>query len=181
MIPKVQIPNLRLRLGFQTWIPNLDSHARTPNRGSKPAFQTGIPNLIDSGTMTLSQLQKTIERYFAEGPGAIGDPAAMTAFLSLRAAIENGEVRAASPDPGSPAGWQVNAWVKQGILLGFRIGSLQEAPAAGFSFVDKDTYPIRHFVPADGVRLVPGGSSVRAGAYVARGVVCMPPDRKSVV
>jgi 2,3,4,5-tetrahydropyridine-2-carboxylate N-succinyltransferase len=125
--------------------------------------------------MTLSQLQKTIERYFAEGPDAIGNPAAMTAFLSLRAAIENGEARAASPDPGAPAGWRVNAWVKQGILLGFRIGSLQEAPAAGFSFVDKDTYPIRHFAPTDGVRLVPGGSSVRAGAYVARGVVCMPP------
>ncbi len=125
--------------------------------------------------MTLSQLQKTIERYFAEGPGAIGNPAAMTAFLSLRAAIESGEVRAASPDPGSPAGWRVNSWVKQGILLGFRIGSLQEAPAAGFSFVDKDTYPIRHFAPADGVRLVPGGSSVRAGAFLARGVVCLPP------
>ena len=125
--------------------------------------------------MTLSQLQKTIERHYANGPGAIGDPAAMTAFLMLRAAIENGEVRAASPDPASPAGWRVNAWVKQGILLGFRIGSLQEVPAAGFSFVDKSTYPVRHFAPNDGVRLVPGGSSVRAGAYVARGVVCMPP------
>jgi 2,3,4,5-tetrahydropyridine-2-carboxylate N-succinyltransferase len=125
--------------------------------------------------MTPSQLQKTIERHFAEGPGAIGDPAAMTAFLLIRAAIEKGEVRAASPDPASPSGWRVNSWVKQGILLGFRIGSLQEVPAAGFSFVDKGTYPIRHFKPNDGVRLVPGGSSVRAGAYVARGVVCMPP------
>ena len=125
--------------------------------------------------MTLTQLQKTIERHFAAGPAAIGDPAAMTAFLTLRAAIEAGEVRAAAPDPEAPTGWRVNAWVKQGILLGFRLGVLQEFPAAGLSFVDKGTYPVRHFNSADGVRIVPGGSSIRAGAYVARGVVCMPP------
>jgi 2,3,4,5-tetrahydropyridine-2-carboxylate N-succinyltransferase len=125
--------------------------------------------------MTISQLQKTIERCFSAGPGAIGDEAAMTAFLTLRAAIESGEVRAASPDADSPTGWRVNAWVKQGILLGFRLGVLEEFPAAGFSFVDKATYPVRHFTSADGVRIVPGGSSVRAGAFVARGVVCMPP------
>ena len=125
--------------------------------------------------MNLTQLQKMIERYFAAGPGAIGDENAMTAFLVLRAALESGEVRAASPDSGSPSGWRVNAWVKQGILLGFRLGVLEEFPAAGFSFVDKSTYPARHFGSGDGVRVVPGGSSVRAGAYVARGVVCMPP------
>jgi 2,3,4,5-tetrahydropyridine-2-carboxylate N-succinyltransferase len=125
--------------------------------------------------MNLTQLQETIERYFAAGPGALGDESAMAAFLLLRAALERGEVRAASPDAGSPSGWRVNAWVKQGILLGFRLGVLQELPAAGFSFVDKSTYPVRHFGAADGVRVVPGGSSVRAGAYVARGVVCMPP------
>jgi len=125
--------------------------------------------------MTLTQLQKTIERHFAAGPAAIGDPAAMTAFLTLRAAIEAGEVRAAAPDPEAPTGWRVNAWVKQGILLGFRLGVLQEFPAAGLSFVDKGTYPVRHFNSADGIRVVPGGSSIRDGAYVARGVVCMPP------
>ena len=130
--------------------------------------------------MNLSQLQTTIERHFAAGPSAIGDHSAMAAFLSLRAALESGELRAASPDPASPTGWRVNAWVKQGILLGFRLGVLHDFPAGelsfpGLSFVDKDTYPIRHFTPADGVRLVPGGSSIRAGAYVARGVVCMPP------
>jgi 2,3,4,5-tetrahydropyridine-2-carboxylate N-succinyltransferase len=125
--------------------------------------------------MTNSQLEKTIERHFAAGPSAIGDPAATSAFALLRAAIETGEVRAASPDPASPSGWRVNAWVKQGILLGFRLGYLQEFPAGGLSFVDKHTYPIRHFGPADGVRVVPGGSSIRAGAFVARGVVCMPP------
>jgi 2,3,4,5-tetrahydropyridine-2-carboxylate N-succinyltransferase len=106
----------------------------------------------------------------------------MTAFLALRAALETGEVRAASPDTASPSGWRVNAWVKQGILLGFRLGVLEEFPApelsvrgSGLSFVDKSTYPVRHFAAADGVRVVPGGSSVRSGAYVARGVVCMPP------
>jgi 2,3,4,5-tetrahydropyridine-2-carboxylate N-succinyltransferase len=125
--------------------------------------------------MNIAQLQKTIERYFSSGPGAIGDDSAMTSFQLLRAALESGEVRAASPDATSPTGWRVNAWVKQGILLGFRLGSLVEMPPVGFSFVDKSTYPVRRFGVADGVRVVPGGSSVRSGAYVARGVVCMPP------
>jgi 2,3,4,5-tetrahydropyridine-2-carboxylate N-succinyltransferase len=125
--------------------------------------------------MNNTQLQKNIERYFAAGPGAIGDEAAMTCFLVLRTALEDGAVRAASPDAASPSGWRVNPWVKQGILLGFRLGVLREFFADGLSFVDKSTYPVRHFSADDGVRVVPGGSSVRAGAYVARGVVCMPP------
>jgi 2,3,4,5-tetrahydropyridine-2-carboxylate N-succinyltransferase len=130
--------------------------------------------------MSLTQLQQEIERHFASGAAAASDPAAMTAFLALRSALESGEVRAASPYSASPTGWRVNAWVKRGILLGFRLGALEEMPAAGLSFpglsfVDKDTYPARRFTAADGVRVVPGGSSVRAGAYVSRGVVCMPP------
>ncbi|MGA9671826.1 MAG: 2,3,4,5-tetrahydropyridine-2,6-dicarboxylate N-succinyltransferase [Terracidiphilus sp.] len=125
--------------------------------------------------MSLAQLQKSIERHFADGPAAIGEPSAMTAFQSLRAALESGEVRSASPDPTAPTGWRVNAWVKQGILLGFRLGVLEESAAGRFSFVDKNTYPVRHFTTADGIRVVPGGSSIRAGAYVARSVVCMPP------
>ena len=125
--------------------------------------------------MTVNELQTTIELHFAAGPAAIGNPDAMTAFLALRAALESGELRSASPDPAAPTGWRVNAWVKQGILLGFRLGVLEELPAVGFSFVDKHTYPARHFSAGDGVRVVPGGSSVRSGAYVARGVVCMPP------
>ena len=131
---------------------------------------------------SIQQLQESIERHFAAGPSAIGDPAAMTAFLSLREALERGQVRSASPDPASPTGWRVNPWVKQGILLGFRLGTLEEMPAGGPTFpvgtlvyVDKHTYPARHFTAADGIRLVPGGSSVRAGAYLARSVVCMPP------
>jgi 2,3,4,5-tetrahydropyridine-2-carboxylate N-succinyltransferase len=125
--------------------------------------------------MTSTQLQNAIERHFAAGPNAIGDQSAMAVFLLLREALESGEVRAASPDASSLTGWRVNAWVKRGILLGFRLGVLKEFPAAGFSFVDKSTFPVRHFGSADGVRVVPGGSSVRAGAYVARSVVCMPP------
>jgi 2,3,4,5-tetrahydropyridine-2-carboxylate N-succinyltransferase len=125
--------------------------------------------------MTLSQLQNAIERYFAAGPGAIGDDPALRTFLVLRAALESGEVRAASPDADAPCGWRVNAWVKRGILLGFRLGVLKEYSAAGLSFVDKSTFPVRQFGSGDGVRLVPGGSAVRSGAYVARSVVCMPP------
>ena len=93
----------------------------------------------------------------------------------LRAALESGELRSASPDPASPTGWRVNAWVKQGILLGFRLGVLEDIPAGGLSFVDKHTYPVRRFTASDGIRIVTGGSSVRSGAYVARGVVCAPP------
>jgi 2,3,4,5-tetrahydropyridine-2,6-dicarboxylate N-succinyltransferase len=125
--------------------------------------------------MNISQLQKLIERYFSAGPPAIGDPSAMNVFVEFRGTLERGEVRSASPDPEAPAGWRVNVWVKQGILLGFRLGALADASIGGFPFVDKNTYPVRHFAASDGVRVVPGGSSVRAGAYVARGVVCMPP------
>jgi len=125
--------------------------------------------------MPLQQLEEAIEHYFGAGSAAIGDPLAMQAFQELQAALERGEVRAASPDPVAPTGWRVHAWVKKGILLGFRLGTLMDLSGAGFSFVDKHTYPLRHFTADDGVRVVPGGSSVRTGAYVARGVVCMPP------
>src|SRR5215469_9509648 len=125
--------------------------------------------------MNPSQLQKLIERYYSAGPAAIGDASARDVFVEFRGALERGEIRSASPDSEAPGGWRVNVWVKQGILLGFRLGALTDASGSGFSFIDKNTYPVRHFAVADGVRVVPGGSSVRAGAYVARGVVCMPP------
>ena len=125
--------------------------------------------------MSTTELQKSIESHFSAGPAAISDPAAMSAFLALRTALEKGEIRSAAPDPDSPTGWRVNAWVKQGILLGFRLGALEAPPSGGLSFVDKHTYPVQLFQPADGIRVVPGGSSIRAGAYLAKGVVCMPP------
>ncbi len=125
--------------------------------------------------MSLTKLKQSIEQHFAAGAAAANDPAAKAAFLSLRAALEAGEARAAEPYASSPTGWRVNAWVKQGILLGFRVGVLREMPDEGLSFVDRDTFPIRRFGAGDGVRIVPGGSSIRAGAYLARGVICVPP------
>ena len=125
--------------------------------------------------MNPNQLEQAIERHFSAGASAINDPAAVESFLALRGALERGQLRSASPDPATPTGWRVNAWVKKGILLGFRIGTLEDFPAGALSFVEKHTYPVRHFAAAEGVRVVPGGSSIRAGAYVARGVVCMPP------
>jgi 2,3,4,5-tetrahydropyridine-2,6-dicarboxylate N-succinyltransferase len=125
--------------------------------------------------MSIEQLQEAVERHFAAGTAAQRDPSALQAFLELRSALERGEIRAASPAPDSPIGWRVNTWVKKGILLGFRLGVLQDIPSDGLSFVDKNTFPVRQFAAADGVRVVPGGSSVRAGAHLARGVVCMPP------
>ena len=121
----------------------------------------------------MSTLKERIQTYFASASAA-DDPGAMSAFEELRAALEWGEIRAAEPDPQSPTGWRVNAWVKQGILLGFRLGHL--APSGdGLPCIDKHTYPIRRFKPEDGIRIVIGGSSIRAGAYLAKGVICAPP------
>jgi len=121
-------------------------------------------------------LQERIEYWFAQGAAAVGNGEAEAAFFALRNALEAGELRSAEPDASLPLGWRVNAWVKRGILLGFRLGSLVEMGSGeGLSFVDKATYPARRFAASDGVRVVPGGSSVRAGAFVSKGVVVMPP------
>ncbi len=125
--------------------------------------------------MTLAELQKSIDYHVAAGPAAVGDPCALDAFLEFRCALETGQIRPASPDVKTPTGWRVNVWVKQGILLGFRLGALKDFSGGGFSFIDKNTYPARRIELSDGVRVVPGGSSIRSGAYVAPGVVCMPP------
>jgi 2,3,4,5-tetrahydropyridine-2-carboxylate N-succinyltransferase len=97
--------------------------------------------------------------------------------VRLRAALSAGEVRAAEPDAAAVSGWRVNAWVKQGILLGFRFGRLADMSAdhGRWPFADKDTMPLRRLDPGAGVRIVPGGSTVRDGAYLGPGVVCMPP------
>ena len=124
--------------------------------------------------MEESSLKESIERAFSSGSG-VGDLAATDAFMALREALEKGLVRAAEPDRDAPLGWRVNGWVKQGILLGFRLGVLVGTGCEGLAFVDKHTFPARRFAPEDGVRIVEGGSAIRAGAYVARGVVCAPP------
>jgi 2,3,4,5-tetrahydropyridine-2,6-dicarboxylate N-succinyltransferase len=125
-------------------------------------------------------LQSAIERLasseiaFEKTGEAIGNAAeARRIFLDFRAALTRGEVRAAEKIGGR---WTTNAWVKQGILLGFRLGELKEMSDGDvLSFVDKDTFPARRVTLADRIRLVPGGSSIREGAYVAPSVICMPP------
>jgi 2,3,4,5-tetrahydropyridine-2-carboxylate N-succinyltransferase len=120
-----------------------------------------------------AKLRGELERF--AGPVAPEDePAARVAFQALKAALNSGSVRAAERDAGGR--WHANAWVKAGILLGFRLGRIQPAATGGpFPFYDKDTYPLRRASLDDGVRLVPGGSAIRDGCYVAPGVVCMPP------
>jgi 2,3,4,5-tetrahydropyridine-2-carboxylate N-succinyltransferase len=119
-------------------------------------------------------LESQIDAAFAAGADAVGDVRAEAAFFALRDGLEQGNIRAAGPDDASPLGWRVHAWVKRGILLGFRLGQMMPS-GTDFTYMDKHTYPARRFVPADGVRIVPGGSAVRSGAYLAPGVVCMPP------
>jgi 2,3,4,5-tetrahydropyridine-2-carboxylate N-succinyltransferase len=124
-----------------------------------------------SSTSTAT-LREDIERLFEAGSRAHEVPQAHATFERFREALTHGEIRAAENRDGR---WHVNSWVKQGILVGFRIGTLHEWHAGALSFVDKITYPPRHFETADRVRLVPGGSSVRSGAFVAPSVICMPP------
>jgi 2,3,4,5-tetrahydropyridine-2,6-dicarboxylate N-succinyltransferase len=98
-------------------------------------------------------------------------------FREFKEALNRGQIRAAEPDSNAPSGWRTNAWVKKGILLGFRMGVIidMSVDADRQPFIDKCTYPVRALTPADGVRIVPGGSSIRDGSYIGRGVVCMPP------
>ena len=115
-------------------------------------------------------LKNQIEHLAAQGE-VEHNPEARFTFLEFRNQLTQGKIRAAEKHDGK---WKVNPWVKQGILLGFRLGALAEMPA-GLSFVDKDTFPARHFSVTDKIRVVPGGSSIREGAYVAPTVICMPP------
>lgn len=110
-----------------------------------------------------------------EAAWASGEPD-LDLFRRFLALVESGEIRAAEPDPASVTGWRANAWVKQGILLGFRWGSLVEmSPWGDQKFFDKSTYPLQALNLDRGVRVVPGGSAIRSGCYVAQGVTCMPP------
>ncbi len=124
----------------------------------------------------MTTLESDIAALVAAGATADRDTA-RDVFARLRAALSSGEVRAAEPDASAPTGWRVNTWVKQGILLGFRFGDVVDASAdhGRWPFADKDTLPLRRLDPAGGVRIVPGGSTVRDGAFLGRGVICMPP------
>ena len=121
----------------------------------------------------MHELQREIERLYALGASVTEDHQVLGTFVRFRDALTAGEIRAAEKIAGR---WQTNAWVKQGILLGFRIGRLVESgDPKVLTFVDKGTYPARRFAAREQIRVIPGGSSVRSGAYVAASVVCMPP------
>jgi len=126
-----------------------------------------------------ADLRDEIERLYAEPPARY-TPEHREIFERFKAALNRGEIRAAEPDAASPIGWRVNPWVKQGILAGFRMGEVVDMSVGGptgarLPFLDKATYPPRPLDIASGVRLVPGGSSIRDGCYLGRGVICMPP------
>jgi 2,3,4,5-tetrahydropyridine-2,6-dicarboxylate N-succinyltransferase len=121
-------------------------------------------------------LQEQIESLFDVPPASFtADHQAL--FSKFKEALNRGAVRAAEPDPGSPTGWRANPWVKKGILLGFRMGSIVDMSVdpPKLPFFDKSTYPLHTFSAADGIRIVPGGSSIRDGSHIAHGVICMPP------
>lgn len=127
----------------------------------------------------LADLQRAIERLYAAPPATYA-PDDRDLFARFKELLNRGEVRAAEPDSSSPTGWRVNPWVKQGILAGFRMGDVVDmsvGPHRGIqlSFLDKSTYPPQQLGLEDGVRVVPGGSSIRDGSHLGRGVVCMPP------
>ena len=117
-------------------------------------------------------LREQVEALYAKGGGFTSTDREV--FEAFKQALNRGEVRAA--ERGEDGRWRVNSWVKSVILVGFKMGALTDMSAhASLRFFDKDTYPVRPTNIMDNVRIVPGGSSVRDGAYLAAGVVCMPP------
>jgi 2,3,4,5-tetrahydropyridine-2-carboxylate N-succinyltransferase len=121
-------------------------------------------------------LAEEITSLFEQGASASKEQA-RDAFARLRAELSAGRVRAAEPDPSSPAGWRVNSWVKQGILVGLRWGDIVDVGVGKgrWPFLDKDTLPLKRLDLASGVRVIPGGSAIRDGAYLGFGVICAPP------
>ena len=121
-------------------------------------------------------LQSEIERLFDEAPAAY-TPEHYRLFQQFKDALNTGSVRAAEPDAASGNGWRVNVWVKKGILLGFRMGSVVDmsVDASRQPFFDKATFPVKSLNANSGVRIVPGGSSIRDGCFIGKGVTCMPP------
>ncbi len=121
-------------------------------------------------------LPAEIERLFDENPPRYTDEQRRL-FQQFKDALNAGDIRAVEPDATGATGWRVNEWVKKGILLGFRMGAIVDMSidATRQPFFDKSTYPVKKFSADSGVRIVPGGSSIRDGCYLAKGVTCMPP------
>ena len=119
-------------------------------------------------------LEQDIEKYFSAGELNPADKKkAMTAFKEMVKLLNAGTVRSAEKTDGY---WKANTWVKKGILLGFRLGKNKDMSIfKQMLFFDKDTLPVKPMKLSDGVRIVPGGSTIRTGAYIGKGVICMPP------
>jgi 2,3,4,5-tetrahydropyridine-2-carboxylate N-succinyltransferase len=118
--------------------------------------------------------QEQIESLFDKPPDHYSEKH-LQLFQQFKDGLNEGSVRAAEPDAASPTGWRVNGWVKKGILLGFRMGAVVAMSTNGQAFFDKSTYPLRNITLANAVRIVPGGSSLRDGCFLGKGVTCMPP------
>lgn len=143
-----------------------------PGRGIiLPAINLGSLGSRGQNPLTL---QQQIEELFGRQSDQYGEEY-FKAFEEFKQVLNEGVVRAAEPDSQSPTGWKVNAWVKKGILLGFRIGKAVEMPPLDFQFRDKQTYPLKQIPAGQNIRVVPGGSSIRDGCYVGKNVTCMPP------
>jgi 2,3,4,5-tetrahydropyridine-2,6-dicarboxylate N-succinyltransferase len=121
-------------------------------------------------------MQTEIERLFDEKPATYTEEH-FALFQRFKEALNNGSARAAEPDASTRSGWRVNAWVKKGVLLGFRMGAVVDmsVDTVRQPMFDKATWPVKRFTTASGVRIVPGGSSIRDGCYIGTSVTCMPP------
>ena len=122
------------------------------------------------------KLAEQIQQLYEQADNADRE-VARAVFARLRSELSAGHVRAAEQDASTATGWRVNTWVKQGILVGFRCGALATFPSpdSDSPYLDKDTLPLRRLSTELKIRLVPGGSSIRDGAYLGEGVICMPP------
>ncbi len=121
-------------------------------------------------------MRAEIEKLFDEKPASYSEHH-FALFAKFKQALNEGRIRSAEPDASSPSGWRVNEWVKKGVLVGFRMGAIVDMSPdpARLPMFDKATWPVKHLTPADGVRIVPGGSSIRDGCFIGKGVTCMPP------
>jgi 2,3,4,5-tetrahydropyridine-2-carboxylate N-succinyltransferase len=121
-------------------------------------------------------MQAEIENLFDEKPASYSEQH-FAMFARFKEALNDGRIRSAEPDESTRSGWRVNTWVKKGVLLGFRMGSIVDMSidAARQPLFDKSTWPVKRLTPESGVRVVPGGSSIRDGCYIGKGVTCMPP------
>ncbi|HEV3138824.1 MAG TPA: hypothetical protein VGZ26_12995, partial [Pirellulales bacterium] len=121
-------------------------------------------------------MQSEIEKLFDEKPQTYTDEH-FALFQRFQQALNAGEIRSAQPDSAAKTGWRVNAWVKKGILIGFRMGAVVDMSINPIRqpWLDKATFPVKRITADQGIRIVPGGSSIRDGCYIGKGVTCMPP------